>query len=101
MGDWDLRIQRGTTQKLAFFHYDGSAWRSEPADASATMGSVTNVPAGAQYYGPITGISATPGGDAWATGYLQTQDQNGNMTSVSGFSYHRSGGVWRVTRLVN
>ena len=90
-----------SSQKVAFYHYDGSAWRGEPADPSASTGSVTNVPNGSQSYGTITGISAAPGGDVWATGYLLTQDQNGNTTGVSGFIYHRSNGIWYATKLAN
>lgn len=93
-----------------FYHYDGSTWRIDPADSQASKGapsgSPTPTPQGDQaiYSGndqiQLTAISATPGGDVWATGYLQIQDENGNISSTTGYLYHRANGVWRVAQVM-
>lgn len=89
-----------------FYHYDGSAWRIDPADSQASAGtpggSATPTPSNSQFYSSdqiqLTGISATPSGDAWATGYIQTQDQNGDPSTTTGYIYHRVNGVWRLAQ---
>ncbi len=90
----------GAINRLAFYRYDGTAWRVEPAEKAATVGG--SVPTGNGAYAvQFTGISATPGGDVWATGYLQTQDANGNPSSTTGYIYHRVGGVWRLAQTLS
>ena len=87
----------GPINRLAFYRYDGTAWRMEPAEKAATVGG--SVPTGNGAYAvQFTGMSATPGGDVWATGYLQTQDANGNPSSTTGYIYHRVAGVWRLAQ---
>jgi hypothetical protein len=106
VGDTFIGPPGAQTLTLVFYHYDGSAWRVDPADKQASEGApggaATPTPEGDQYSGSaqiqLTGISATSDGDVWATGYLQTQDANGNPTSTTGYLYHRVNGVWHLAQ---
>lgn len=87
---------------LAYYRYDGSSWHIEQADHAATVGGIVQKGStpGATYSAnyQINGISATTGGDVWATGWVQTTDSNGNVTYTQSVILHRAGGVWHVAR---
>lgn len=91
----------GSTMTQAFYHYDGSSWSLEKADANATAGGLGQLGQSAFSGQSVTSISASPDGDAWATGYLDVMDANGNVTSVTGYLYHfhPADGVWRLDEL--
>lgn len=105
----DAFISSVGAQKLVqvFYHYDGSAWRIDPADSQAsasgyTVQSVQNEPNSyTSNQIQLTGISATPDGDVWASGYIQYQNPNSCCISdATGYLYHRVNGVWRLAQLM-
>jgi hypothetical protein len=91
---------------FAFYRYDGSTWHRDAADSAATASAVANLPDsgqtssnGAQLY-QISGISALPGGDVWATGFVLFSDPNIAYTTYKSTIYHRTSGVWHIMRTV-
>ncbi|HEX9038307.1 MAG TPA: hypothetical protein VF808_15100 [Ktedonobacterales bacterium] len=93
----------GSVQKFAFYRYDGANWHIEPADQAATVAEVPGPGSSStSYVGEsiqISAISVAPGGDAWATGWIQVGDQNGNTTTWISYIYHHMAGAWHVAQV--
>lgn len=95
-----------------FYHYDGSSWTLDPADSQAMVAQLGGADAtptpdtgqgGPSNQPQLTGVSATPGGDVWATGYIQLQAGSPNSGysgyDATSFLYHRVNGVWHVAQV--